>query len=138
MRPNSIIWFERLYLATLALSLLVSALDWEGTAQGVGTAGAIAIMAVVAIVNVVLVLLVSRRRSRTVKWILAVISFLAAIGLIGYLQAGLESPRDQIDFALILVQVCAIALLFTPSARAWLAAPRQDPRTAEVLERTFE
>jgi hypothetical protein len=138
MRPASILWFERIWLGALALSLIVAVLDWRGTSEGVGTVAAIATLAALATITILLVLLVSRRRNGTAKWVLAVIALLAAAGIANNVSVGSNSPRDLTDLALELVQVAATSLLFTSSARAWLAAPHTTPKSAEKLERTFE
>lgn len=70
-----------------------------------------------------LVLFISRRRSNVAKWILLVVWVLGLPAFIGVLRSGLFSSQ-WVMLLQTIVQIAAIALLFTPSARAWLAADK--------------
>ena len=96
----------------------------------------VAVLALGVVLTLALVFLVSRRRSRIAMWAMVL---LYAVGLTAYLPilgGGGEAAPTLVEIGLGLVQGAAIALLFTPSARAWL---RADPAaSSEALGRTFE
>lgn len=116
MRPRAVIWFEILFLVTIALSLIKSGLSWGALFQiGIPTT-AVVIWIGVYVLKLVLVLLVSRRRSQLALW------FLIAIVLLPAASSLLNSFEAVFLFAITGVQLVAIALLFFPASRLWLKA----------------
>lgn len=116
MRPIAVIWFEILFLVTIALSLVKSALSWEALFQiGIPTT-AIVISIGIYVLKLVLVLLISRRRSQ-----LALL-FLIAIVLLPAASSLLNGLQEVFLFIITGVQLIAIALLFFPASRLWLKA----------------
>lgn len=123
MRPATIVAFERLIFAMLALGLVQL---WSNlrtlTAPSKNFVLIIAVVMVALIV--LLTLLVSRRRSKIAMWI-AIVLFvlgipalvstvkLALVGAVTALGAGMDVVQN-------LLELVAYSLLFTPSARRWM------------------
>jgi hypothetical protein len=138
MRPKTIVWFEILYGAALVLLAIISALAWKYWAADFGPGIAITVLAFTFLVPLALAPLVSRRRSRVARWIL-VLHFALSLALYLSVLVYGANPRISIEQAIVYVlQLTAIILLFTPSARAWLKGLRAPPVSPEQLERTFE
>jgi hypothetical protein len=130
MKPNSIVQFERLYLASIAVWLLQSLLQFESnvataTAQtGQAGLGGLVIAMTLAILAVAIGIwyLVVRRRSAIGKWILS-IWFLIQTCLIALaiFAAGLSF---QLGILLNLLGyglgTWALSYLFKPDAEEWL------------------
>ncbi|MFL6856332.1 MAG: hypothetical protein ACJ8EB_00325 [Allosphingosinicella sp.] len=128
MRPKTIVSFEILSLAAVALGLLVTWLTWDGiVAQarsavlGSGIEAAVAILVLVYVaILVLLILLASRRASNVARWLLALIVAvelvftLPAIG--ATLAAGTVGLISTLQLAMMTV---AVVLLFLPPSRLW-------------------
>jgi hypothetical protein len=129
MRPKSIIMFERLFLASLALGALNFLLGYEDLAQlaandpglrrlGLGSGFLVGIVAASYAVYLLLWHLIARRASNMAKWILVLF---AVLGLLSALPT-LRGPWDA-TLALALVvyalEVLAIVYLFRVDAKAW-------------------
>ena len=119
-RPKSIIWFERLYLGSLAVSVAIMAMGWDATGQ-IPLVYLLLALLLGLVLPAVLVLLVSRRRSRVAKWVLII---LFAIGLASNVAGYNPNGDTRLNVAAMIItamQMLALALLFTGPARAWLA-----------------
>lgn len=137
-RPESIANFERLLLGSVALTLIYTIGTWNDVPIPFATWIAVVATVIVLGLNLLLVLLVSRRRSRIAKWIL-VILFILAVPMT--IWSWIEDPQlgwPLMDAVLLVMQGWGLALLFTPSARAWLKERPGGPPSLETLERTFE
>lgn len=137
-RPESIANFERLFLGSMALTLIYTIGTWNEVPIPFATWIAVVIVIVSLGLNLLLILLVTRRRSRIAKWILAVFY---ALGVPMTVWAWINEPGSGwplMDAALLAIQGWALALLFTPSAQAWLKEKVGGPPSREALERTFE
>jgi hypothetical protein len=124
MRPKSVVLAEALYLASIAILLLISMLTWtDAVAQG----GAILAGGVTAFgvgLSLLLLILTTRKASRIALWFLVGLTALGAVGVMvqvnkGILAAGLIGVLTIVQLVLTLIP---ILLLFRPSARAWFAA----------------
>ncbi|MEG3174831.1 hypothetical protein U1872_01205 [Sphingomonas sp. RB3P16] len=137
-RPISIVWFERCYLGSLAVSLLNMAVQWPGliakmsvqmesnpAAAQLGSSfipAALGIGAVLVIaVSLVLWYFTARQRSAVTKWIVTV---LFGYNLLMFLL-GLSSGTVPTGFGAVL-GVAALVLnglavwqLFKPDTKAW-------------------
>ena len=139
MRPRTVIWFERLLLASLLGPLLHAAASWEGIRTGVVPMRVVVVTLLLSVViPFLLTLRISRSRSSIAKWTLVV---LFAIGMPGWLLSLVSNAAPGLLFAIGLataaLQAAAIALLFTASARAWLS--RSDMlNSPQALRRTFD
>lgn len=140
MRPASIQWFERIYLATLVIGLgnLLIHFGTLSTVMGnVGSTMTVAMLSFAAGIAISLLFwyLVARRASNIAKWFLVA---LVVIGLIG-LPSGftmtetLGVPYVAIGALSTVLQVIATALLFTAESRRWFAA-KGTPPSPDVFE----
>ncbi|HEY5721721.1 MAG TPA: hypothetical protein VIT45_05315 [Allosphingosinicella sp.] len=127
-RPESIAWFERLYIGSLLVSMAIIVMGWDSTGQ-IPLLYLIPALFLGLVLPVILILLVSRRRSRVAKWVLIA---LFAIGLASNV-AGYNPNGDlRLDLAALVItamQMLALALLFTAPARAWLAGKDEAGQT---------
>lgn len=136
-RPRSIRWFELLFLASLLLTLVATALIWpalldQAAAQagaanlGDGTLAVIAGLGIAIVVAIMLLLwyFVARRGSPVAKWVLVFFTGYNLYSLVGSVQAGapFATVPGLVSGAALLLQVIAVALLFVPDARAWFAS----------------
>ncbi len=119
-RPAAIAWFERLYIGSLAIAVAVMAAGWDSVGE-VPTLVMLAGIVLGVLLPVGLVLLVSRMRSRIAQWVLIA---LFAIGLASnatIYDPGVNWGVDMVVLVTTAMQMLAVALLFTRSARAWMA-----------------
>ncbi|MDB5673998.1 MAG: hypothetical protein JWM65_980 [Sphingomonas bacterium] len=120
MRPATIVNFERLIFATLALGLVQTWLGWDSLVR-LSSVGQLVMTDVFTFGLVILLtLLVSRRRSKVAMWI-SIVLFVLGLPFVALLAAkGLMVGSTLISVAQTLGQIVAYGLLFTPSARRWL------------------
>jgi hypothetical protein len=129
VRPQSIVLFDRLFLASLVLALINAVLAYPTLVEEVEAdpalaqigGGPIVIGVVLASLLIPLVLwyFISRRASNIAKWLLVA---LVAIGLFFgnfSFSDGLTLPA-VLGLVVTLLQVVAIVMLFRADARAWL------------------
>ncbi len=140
MRPPSIIAFERVYLASLALGIANTAINWQEMTEtlddpalqvfGGGPNWIIGIIAFSTAIALLLWFFIARRASTVAKWIYVVFT---AFGL-----AGLVSNVATLPFGTLMVlnvvgqllQFFAAWLLFKPDAKVWFDGRwTVDPRT---------
>ena len=137
MRPQSIKYFDYLYLGSIALGVLsfllnynaiAAEIDRETAETGVQIGSGLAMGSLIfsVIVSLALWFLISRLRIEFVKWILIVFFF---VGLIGIPTVFAQLPNLQAILSLIatVLQALAIYFLFQPDAKAWFAEKRGDP-----------
>lgn len=139
MRPTTIVWFEGLFLGSIAAGLMRAVLTWEESVAISSPGFVLWIYGFVMGLLFLLYFLITRRRSKVAKWVLTIFyvvgSLMALPGQIAGLRGGLDFDL-LFGLGMALVQGAATGLLFTPSARAWFAAkPELD---ADPLRRTFE
>jgi hypothetical protein len=134
MRPQAIIWFERLNLGTLALGVVQSWLAWDTLVK---TGQSIAFILAVQIFSfglvIALTLLVSRRRSKVAMWILVVFFVLGLPGMFMMLRGGLLLGSHVISIMQTLAQFSALVLLFTGPARRWMNREKSDTDLGDVF-----
>jgi hypothetical protein len=128
LRPKTIVSFEILSLAAVALGLLVTWLTWDGiVAQarsavlGSGIEAAVAILVLIYVaILALLILLASRRASNVARWLLAlivVVELAFTLPTIGAtLAAGTVGLISTLQLAMMTV---AVVLLFLPASRLW-------------------
>ncbi|HEY5721719.1 MAG TPA: hypothetical protein VIT45_05305 [Allosphingosinicella sp.] len=139
VRPNAIIWFERLSLAAWIADLLnvLTTPEIARVVNGTDDAGAAIVIFGSLIVTLALIFRVSRWRSRLAKWILIIFTLILLIGNAPLVLARMDWSAILVGLTIRAIQLLALALLFTPSARAWLAGQRNS-KSPEALGRTFE
>ena len=132
MRPASIVTFERLFLASLALSVfsfvigygaMVEEIEREPALEqlGLGTGFMTGTFAVTVVIYVLLWFFIARKASNIAKWILVVLS---AIGLVSFM-ASLATGQVAFDMTVLLgaayyvLEIAAVAFLFRADANAW-------------------
>ncbi|HEY0594358.1 hypothetical protein [Sphingopyxis sp.] len=142
-KPDSIIWFDRLFLGSMVLGALNFIFGWnalsakitaspEFAATGFGT-GFILVSAVIGmIINLVIWYFVSARGSKVAKWILTVFFAIGLLSIVNNLNNPLGPQGIQlgVTFVIALVQGAAIYMLFRPDSAAWFSRkPPVDPDT---------
>ncbi|CAN5366005.1 hypothetical protein BH09PSE4_BH09PSE4_09280 [soil metagenome] len=129
-RPQSIILFERLYLGALALGILNTALNWSAAGAIIADEPALAGVAswyqpVATAIGIAIPLLlwyfIARRGSPVAKWIMVVLSALAAAGLVWSLSVGSAnlSLIGILGIITVLLNLAAAWTLFRPDAKPW-------------------
>ncbi len=128
MRPDSVIWFERLSLASVALGVFQSGHGWKEATALASVPFVLFIQIFVSIFIVTMVLLVSRRHSRIAMWALIVLFVLGLPTIYAVFAAGLYFGVQSLAVIQTTLQFVALILLFTPASRAWLKAkPFREP-----------
>ena len=140
MRPKSILWFERLYVASVALGYALMFRQWRDLVVAYGDWQLFVFMLVISLVMpVTLAFLVSRWRSRVALAVLVLITWTIGAALLAVSIAhGFGSRTELALFASQAIAMAATVLPFTPSARAWLKVARTAPVSADTIRRTFD
>ena len=118
-RPSSIVWFERIMIATLVLGIINSWLIWPRLVALRGPAFAFTIDLFTLAVMLALTLFVSRRGSSIAKWILIALAVLGLPIFLKHLAAGELEGVPLITAIQTVGQIVAYALLFTSASRQW-------------------
>lgn len=140
MRPQSIVMFERLFLASLAVSALSFLLNYgqmaeivasEPTLQqaGLGTGFMIGVTLAGYALYLILWYLIARKAANWAKWVLVVFVALSLISLPGALT-GPWNLTLLLGLAVYALEVVAVVHLFRADAAAWLTGKQAaDPAT---------
>lgn len=133
MRPSSIVRFDRLYLASIAVGLVGNILEWPLTmarlaenpdTAAMGSTATVAAGGMIAagiLIALLLWFLIARRGSNVAKWILVVFTVFA----VGSLAIGFSTGAVILDAGGILrlvavaLQTAAVVFLFRPDAAVW-------------------
>ncbi len=130
-RPPSIVRFERLYLASFVVSLLGWAFSWQSTADRLAvdpkTApfGWLLPLALLLSCAITLLLwyLVARRASAAAKWVVTILTALAAVRFVINLNVVFRGPVPMtallLSAAILALGLAATWQLFHADARAW-------------------
>jgi len=130
MRPTSIRAFEGLSLLAVAIGALTTWLGWDALVAsvrskvlGAGLEPALAVLSIIYVgLLVLLILLTARRASAVAKWLFVVIIVGEAVFTVPKLGAmagaGLIGWAEIVQ---LLIQLVAVAMLFTAPSRAWFA-----------------
>lgn len=140
-RPQSILWFERTYLGSVALGLLNSALNWSLVEEQLAATPNSALlpswfvpvtMAISIGINLLLWYFIARRGSVVAKWILVVLFAIGILGVVSMAVGGTTPPTFNVVAVIALVlQVVAVVMLFRPDTKPWFGGNKQD------LDKTF-
>ena len=140
MRPESIVMFERLFLASLVVSAGSFLIGYEDTMRlaasdpamqrfGLGSGFLLGTLAVSFAIYLLLWYLVAHRASTVAKWILVV---LVALGLVS-VPLALQGPLTLsvlLNLAVYALEVAAVVFLFRADAKAWFKGELgSDPAT---------
>ena len=134
MRPNSIIQFERFYLAAIGVDVvntILSWTDWQERAllhpQMLGEMTLPVTTAIGFAVSLLLWFLIARRRSNVAKWLLTLFVLLALVWTVyaipmGRYALGLSGLLGVFSTVL---QAYAVWLLFRADARRWFGGVQE-------------
>lgn len=144
MRPQSIVTFERLFLASLAVGVVnfvlgydkaVAALQNDPNAQQLGLGGgfATAIFAVGTGIYLLLWFLIARKAINIAKWILIVLIALSVVSLLSALtKAFAFDTTTVLGLVTYGLEVAAAVQLFRKDAVAWLKGDKPaDPAASD-------
>ena len=130
-RPPSIVRFERLYLASFAASLIGWAFSWQQTADRLAidpkTASYTWLLPAALLLSCAITLtlwyLVARRASLAAKWVVTILTGLAAvrfaINLLVVARGKVPVLALLLSAAILVLGVAAVVHLFRPDARLW-------------------
>ena len=130
MRPASIIRFDQIFLGSLALGVVKTALSYDTTMAQIeadpamaefgmtGSGFVIGSMVIGFGISLLLWFFISRRASTVAKWILVVLTL---IGLLSVPLALIDLPFVQAAITVVtaVMQLAALWCLFRPDANAW-------------------
>jgi len=132
MRPASIVMFERLFLASLALSVVSFIIGYDAMSEqmanepalrqvGIGSGLMIGSMAVSLTIYLLLWFFIARKASNVAKWILVVFTALGIASLAyAFATAGMAGDLNALlSLAYYALGVAAVVFLFKPDAEAW-------------------
>jgi hypothetical protein len=131
LRPKTIVSFEILSLAAVALGILLTWLSWDdivaqarSAVLGSGIEAAVAILAFVYVaILVLLILLASRRASNVARWLLALIVVAELVFTLPHIGATLAAGTvGLIETLQLAMMTGAVVLLFLPASRPWFRA----------------
>ena len=124
--PKSMKLFEQLFLGSLVLGVINSALLSNEMGLGGGAAYGVAGFQVLIMVIIgALVLLTSRKKSVICKWINTVFFVLGMVAFIPSLAMYIEQGvMGVISAVQVLMQAYAIYLLFNADSKAWFASKK--------------
>ncbi|MES2289700.1 MAG: hypothetical protein V4530_08175 [Pseudomonadota bacterium] len=124
-RPSAIVWFERLYILSIILSVAGTAGNWSELTSVEGDDGAILgaigtiVVGVVYFADFLLWLFIMRRRSKLARWLLAIVTIVA----VPLELANPDSRPWDIWSTLLIIEItvsfAALVSLFAPGARRW-------------------
>lgn len=107
-------------------------LDWGSLSEGASPEFSLGILIFTFTIMVALILLISRGRSRIAMWTLIVLHIAGLALLIGAPSDRSSYGGNLLGLLQTAAQTLAIALLFLPSSRAWMA--REQPETSKANE----
>jgi hypothetical protein len=122
--PPEIDRFERLWLGTLALTVVITIMMFDWSMGRLGAYGAALLTSARFGVSFLLMLFCTRRRSNLARWVIAV-PFQLTIIAYDTIRLPLMMEREYVLIFVLVrlgVMFAAVYMLFTPNARAWFAA----------------
>ena len=137
MRPKTIVAFEWLYVFTLLIGVIYSAIMWDEVTAISSPIMVLTVQGFSLIFVIGLVLWTSRGRSNVAKWINVILFVLGLPGEFMLLTSDNAIGWPLASAVQALIQAVALGLLFSPSARHWLTKSDALPSHGE-LKQTFE
>lgn len=146
MRPNSILWFERLFLISLVIGIINTALSYEDNlamlqadpgAEKLGFGGGFVLITAAFSFGLMLLLwyFIARRASPVAKWILVALTVLGILSM----PSSLAMIAKQniygviIPILLTLLQIAALVFFFRQDAKAWFASRGRMDHDPEIF-----
>ena len=130
MRPKSIVMFERVLLAALAIDLVNNLMNWEMISESLtdswippSSVMVLGVALLPVIVGLIFWYFITRRRSRVAKWLM---TLFVAIGVMGFVMTLMRVGSGALTPLVILagiseaMKVFAVSRLFTREAEDWL------------------
>lgn len=146
MRPRSIVLFDWLFLGSLALGVINTAMAFEGnlaliradpaaSQAGFGTGFLLFTTAAGFAIPLLLWYFVSRRASNVAKWILIALTGIGVLAIVPALEqlAKLGTLPMVVSLLITALQIIALALLFRGDAKAWFATRGQGAPDPDVF-----
>ena len=142
MRPPSIVWFEKLYLAGVAIGFLNLALNYaeireRAIALNTSPAGSLIGAVVGLAINGLFWFFIARRASNATKWILVVLTAIGMVGILAMLPllASYGPVYATLTAVVTVLQLAAVTCLFRRDAAVWLkSGGRHGPVDAATFE----
>ena len=132
MRPASIVMFERIFLASLVLSVVSFVIGYDAMSEqmanepalqqlGIGSGFMIGGMVVSLAIYLLLWYFIARQASNIAKWILVVFTGLGIASLVyAFATVGITGELNELlSLAYYALGVAAVAFLFKPDAETW-------------------
>ena len=122
--PPDIDWFERLWLGTLALTVIITIMMFDWSMGRVGPYGAALLTSARFGGSILLMLFCTRRRSNLARWVIA-IPFQLTILAYDAIRLPQMLEREYVIIFVLLrlgVMFASVYMLFTRNSRAWFAA----------------
>lgn len=131
-RPASVARFEVLFIGTLVLGVVGSALQFEQFAALGGVGMVITFQAIILGLMLALVLWISRKRSNVGRWVLVALFSIGLPFSLPQIMAVLEMNviAGVVMSGQLVLQVVALVFLFTAESRHWFS---RDAREAEQV-----
>ncbi len=128
--PPEILWFERLWLGSLALTVFITIMMFDWSMSRVGPLPAALLTAARFGGSFLLMFLCSRRRSNLMRWVIAIPFNLT---IIAYDAMRLPQMLDRNPVLLfvalrLVLTFAATYTLFTPRSRVWFAGTARSSR----------
>lgn len=120
MRPQTIVYFERIIFATLILGLFQAYLGWDRATKMMSVDFLLTVQIFTFSLIGGLALLVARRRSNVAKWVLVALFVIGLPLFFNTISQGMLLGSIWITVLQTVGQLIAYGLLFTTSARSWL------------------
>ena len=130
MRPKSIVLFERVLLAALAIDLVNNLMNWSMISERLtdswippSSVMVLGVALLPVIVGLIFWYFITRRRSRVAKWLM---TLFVAIGVMGFVMTLMQAGDEALSPLVILagiseaMKVFAVSRLFTREAKEWL------------------
>lgn len=124
MRPGSVVLAERLYLLAIGLMLASALVAWKPTARAYGVVMTAGVTAFTVGLYLLVTILTTRRAGRIARWVLVLLTALAAASLAWQVASGqlTAGAVGLLNLSQPVLMIVGAVLLFRPAARAWFAA----------------
>ena len=134
MRPPSIVMFERLFLASLALSVIGFVVSYDAAMEqlaaepvmeslGLGAGLVIGTMVFVTAIYLLLWFLIAHKASVVAKWILVVFTAIGVASFVTTLAIATIpwDPAALLGVVMYALEIAAVVFLFRDDAKAWFS-----------------